>query len=421
MIGIMGGSQEDVTRRGNGILLIVGAASLFFLQSVSNGLLAALPGLSEAFPQYSVDQVSMLTSLVMVASIPTNIFCQAIIGRIGFKQTLFVAFALYFIGGLTPFFVRDNFALIMVCRVVVGLAFGLFLPMAPTYAGAKFGESTRAKLLGWGGTLSGLSGMIHTQVGGILANGDVWNVFLYHLLVLPVLVLALFIPNLQRKAARQLSQEDSAQESLEGKERGRIPALGWFVIVFAALSFFFIYPTLIYVSSIVVNTGMGDAATAGTVTATFSLAGLLVGPTFGVFYKKLGLHTMTLSFAIAMAGMFCIGFGASIPLLIAGSMLVGFGYTTIVTMAPMIYSIVCPGQLTFAVGLTNAASSALSFVSPFVYTFLSGFAGMEGDLRFSFYCGGTLLLASAVVIAIVLRRVGPSFGKGDGASADGAS
>ncbi|MDO5411006.1 MAG: MFS transporter [Lachnospiraceae bacterium] len=377
------------------ILILVATLVTYMCQSLTNGTYAATTLVAESFPGISLTTVTLVSSVPMLTAIPTNLLCGMVINKLGFKKTLFLGYIIFFTGGLLPFFYCDSFWFILVCRGIVGLALGLFMPMPAILVSHLYDGQTRATVMGWGATFNGVAGTLCTQVGGFFAARSLRELFLYHLIALIPFIFALFIPKFTPKAAN--TGTEKADTGAKSKWSGRI----WYFTLVNAVAFCFMYPVLIYTASIVIEEGLGTAALGGTIVSSFNMAGMVIGLFIGTIYGKIGKYSIPAGLLFIGAGFTSIVFHTGTGMLFLGVILIGIGYHIFYASAFTALSVVAdPTVYGTAMGINYALSTGASVVSPFIVSFIGGLFGQAQSIYSPMVIGMVFFWIVGLIFAV---------------------
>ncbi len=387
------------TKKSNGTLLAACVLSIYILQCLTSGINPALAELGTVYPEASSTTITMVSTVCMLASMPGNLLSGAISKKIGFKPTMFIAFGLALVGGLTPFFVDCSIYVLIFLRVLVGFAYGLFMPMGASCVSAFYDGAQRSRMLGYGSSVSGLASMVILLIGGWLVDISVRMMWLYHLIVLLPMLCVIIMPS------------PPVQE--EVKEKGKKQkgfnwgADTWFFILAQGVIVLFLYPIFVYMSNIIVTEGMGTSVDAGYVSSIHSLACFASGFVFGYLLKVFKKWILGATLVCIACGFFCVAFAQNLPMLYLGNVLSGFGYMTFVTYCMNSLSTVTDSShLSAALGMGFACSTIVPMVSVYFFSFLGKLLNApEGSVRYIFTISATVFLIFGVLFLIRPKNV----------------
>lgn len=305
----------------------------------------AIQAIADAFPSVPYSTITMVSTLPNLIIVPFSLLAGAIAGRrIKYKLLIVIAMLLYVVGGVFPFFVSGNFKLILLAMGVFGIGIGLCTPLGMALAYKLLDDKTRPNVLGWG------SGVVQSGMSilGVIAAGALTMVswrypFLFYLVGLVPLLLVLFLMSEPEKTIEEKSQKI--------KTRPVVFVYSILQMLFMTLAF----PVFINMSSIVIQSGLGDAAAAGRVLSLFNIAGVIAGLTFGTLSKVTKNFSIPFAFLVTALGMLLIIIGRNIGVLGVGTFIVGFGSVYVMpAMITAIGSHVTLAEMTPASGILMA-------------------------------------------------------------------
>ena len=133
-----------------------------------NGMGAATPALqsiSEAFPNAGYQLISMIVTLpaLMLAIMP--IFYPKLVQLFKKRWILIITAVLFLVGGVGPAFINSNIFIILLLRLLVGVACGIFMPLCIDLIVDFFEGNERAKMVGWSSTFTGFGGILFQTLG----------------------------------------------------------------------------------------------------------------------------------------------------------------------------------------------------------------------------------------------------------------
>lgn len=375
--------------------------ALAALSALTMGALATASGVSDlaaAFPKVPVSLVQMLITLPILVQTPVTLFCSVFCRRASKKRLLQAACVFFIVGGVTPFFVH-SFPVIMLMRCLYGAGVGLVVPLTAVLAAEYFEGAERAAVMGLNSAVGMLGGAFYTFAGGQLSVIGWQYCFLAYWIGVPVLLIAtVCLPQ---------GKPDAAPAARGGAKRGRLPGavFGVALLSLVYLVLYFAYTNNI--SLFVAAAGLGTAAHAGMSYSIVNLCGFGGGLLFGRLHERLHGWTLPVSVGVTTAGFFIIAASHSLPVLYAGSVLIGVGLAWFLPQTQtMIGALVPPERAADAFGVNGAISNAGQFLSAPIL----GAAALAGGVTTE---RGMLLLGAAGYVALtlvcipLLRRLSP--------------
>ncbi|MCM1564377.1 MAG: MFS transporter [Dehalobacter sp.] len=370
------------------MFLAVIALSAFTIQGFLNGINPALGYLMAEYPQYSVNTIMLVSTLVSLCSIPTNLLFGAIVNKLGFKVTSLIGIILVLVGGLAPFFLT-SFPVILAFRVLLALGYGMVFPMGAALTSAYFRDDVqKARVIGWGNTVMAASGIAFAMIAGVLVAIGIKYVWLVNLIMVIPFIFALVMPEPKTEKTESAVAEKSNEKI--GKS--------WFFIICYTVLMIFMYPYFLNMSSVVIAVG-GTPVDSGLMGSLFTVGAVLAGLIFGFLFKAVPNRLICVAAIIFCPSMFLFAYAKSILMLDIMTVIAGIGwvlmvaymYTGIAISAP-------PSKTATAMGLIVAGSGLGQFVAPYCSTAISTFFGQSGNIRFPI----VVCVVVVAVLAIVL-------------------
>lgn len=364
-------------------------AALCALSALTMGALAVASGvadLARAFPDVPLALVQMLITAPILIQTPVTLlgsfFCQ----WASKKQLLILSCILFLAGGLTPYFIH-SFPVILAMRCVYGAGVGLVVPLTASLAAEYFQGAERAAVMGLNSAVGMLGGAFYTYAGGRLSVIGWQYCFLAYLIGVPVLLMAVFfLP--AGETSRRAHGRERASHGLPGVV---------FTVAFISLVYLVLY--FAYTNNIslfVANTGLGNASHSGLSYSIVNACGFLGGLCFGRLSPRIGGWMLPLSAAVTTGGFFIIGHSFSLPVLYAGSVLIGVGLSWFLPQTQLIIGGAVPQEAcTYAYGVNGAISNAGQFLSALVLGPLAAGLGISSER-------GMILLAAWGYVALTV-------------------
>ena len=312
--------------------------------------------------------VQLIVSLPALFIIVTNLLFPWLCGLMKTRTLALTGLLLYVVAGAGCFFV-DNI------WVPLGVSVGMIMPLSTGLLAYYFPPERQAGLMGLSAAMNQMGGVVATLLAGLLANIQ-WNyAFLVYLLgLIAVLLVLLFLPNERLKGG--------SGPSLGLLKRFHPSVVGMFLVMIL----FFIYPTRFALSAHA-GTELSNNA------ITFIMVGLdvvafLVGLVFGKMMQGFR-HGMKYVAPVGfIAGFLLLSLGSGLPLLLAGSTVIGIANGVGVPYLNTIASMKAGKEAASTVmPLLSAALYLGQFLSPLVVTPLGSLCFGTADLLAPFKAG----------------------------------
>lgn len=350
-------------------------------------LSSALAKIAQAFPEVSVSAVQTLTTLPSLIAVVVILLSGYLSSWLRKKRIVVISVGLMLAGGLMPLVFHQNFTQLVFAGIVFGLGYGGVSPMTTALIHEHYSQAEQPAMLGFQSAVIGIGGVLFSYLGGKLAAVCWWYAYFSYLLLVPVFLLVLRLPegNLTKQ------ENHSFRNLLNGK---LLFYLGQSV-VFAA--FFYVFQTNL--ALLVEARSLGGAQTAGTVLSTQSAAGILSGILGGKILGKLKNMSLSCIFGVSGLALLLIYIsGSLVPIYIAAACL-GFVFSL---RMPAGYlkatSSVRPECATLAITVYCSFSQVGQFLSPLWVNGLADLAG--GGLETKFLLSALVLLLTGVVSVI---------------------
>ena len=329
--------------------------------------------------------VQLIVSLPALFIIATNLLFPWLCGLLKTRTLALTGLLLYVVAGAGCFFV-DNIWILLALRALLGVSVGMIMPLSTGLLAYYFPPERQAGLMGLSAAMNQMGGVVATLLAGLLADIQ-WNyAFLVYLLgLLAVVLVLLYLPNERLKGG--------SGPSLGLLKRFHPSVMGMFLVMIL----FFIYPTRFALSAHA-GTDLSNNA------ITFIMVGLdvvafLIGLVFGKMMQGFRHGMKYVAPAGFIAGYLLLSLGSGLPLLLAGSTVIGIANGVGVPYLNTIASMKAGKEAASTVmPLLSAALYLGQFLSPLVVTPLGSLCFGTADLLAPFKAGvviGILYLLQA--------------------------
>lgn len=322
----------------------------------------SLPAMQTAFESkenagFLVRLVLTLPALFIVLGAPLAGF---LIDHFGRKTLLLISAALYAAAGSSGFFL-DSLTLILVGRALLGLAVAGIMTSVTTLIADYFTGDARSRLLGLQASFMALGGVLFLLFGGLLADLS-WRypflIYLFPLILLPLIIFALFEPPRQEK---ELADAPNLFGFLAAHPA--LPAI--YALGFTGMASFYLIPVQLpfHLQSI----SNATAAQSGLAIAASNFFSALVSLKYKSFRKRLSfVQLYAIAFALMATGFVVIGLAENYWLVLIGLAISGLGTGFLLPNASSWLTSIVPESLRGrAIGGLTMAIFLGQFVSPF--------------------------------------------------------
>ncbi|MCR4435925.1 MAG: MFS transporter [Clostridiales bacterium] len=378
----------------NKTLIMIAVLSLSFIGMAAGAVNPAVANLTMAFSSIDPARVMMLATIPSLFSVPANLLSGYLTPRlVSYRTMLIFALALMGVSGVVPFLMND-FYLILAMRCLFGIALGLIMPLSIGIIFGLFEGPAVSNMIGLTSVLINTGGIIFQMLGGLLCVISWRHTFMVYLLVFIILgMVILWLPN-----------PPKAAPAAADTPKFKMPLAIWGISLGFGSVMLVTIPVTLNMSMIIVNGGMGNAASAGFALMMYTVGGLVSGLVFGKIFQKAGRFTLPIAFSIACIGVVLLIVGNSLALLVVGNTLAGFGISLSMPAIQMIAGRMMPPHAApKAFSIMNSFSGVAGFVTMIFYDGLMKALGITW-IRFPFVFGLALMVVFVVIYTVVNLR-----------------
>ncbi|MEP0201750.1 MAG: MFS transporter [Halioglobus sp.] len=311
--------------------------------------------------------------------------------RVGRKNLLLVAFIVYAVIGVVPYFLSE-LKHIIASRVLLGMAEATIMTVATALIGDYFEGERREKWVAIQVGVASISAIILIAIGGILGETlGSRGPFLLYLLALPIALVSaivLFEPAVH---------EDTQSTHLEGFPFSKVLPL---VAVTLGVSLLF-YTIVVKLGPILMLTAVVTPALIGAAGAAANMGHVGGAIIFGRFKNASGHSLLTAGFALAATGYISLSLSESLYVSVASTVCASLGVGIMLpTLLAWTMGILPPAFRGRGTGIWTGTFFLGQFIAPIVAVALEGaLDGLNNVLAIY----GALALLAAIVTFIVGR------------------
>ena len=381
---------------GLNIFATISILSIFFIQMGIGIMTPAIQNLAQAFPDVQFTTILLVSTLPSLTMIPSSFAVGPLAERYGYRAINLIAMLLFTIGGAIPYFMND-FIMILVARGVVGLGLGILFPMGNALVLKFFEGQKRANMMGIANVAANIGGIILQMAGAFLCAISWRYTFLTHLVgVIAFFLLVFFLPEPENAPAPA------------GGQKAKLPLYVFFLAALCAFVQMINGPVLLNMSTIIISSKLGTAASAGAVLAMFTVGGMIGGAFFGKAFQMAGRFALPLGIVFISIGLGIVNFAGSLFLLGLGITVCGMGLFMFIPACMMELGMkVPPAAIAMATGIYMALANVGLFLSPYYMALLTKMTG-NADVRFPLMAGMVIGLATALIIAATRIKASPA-------------
>lgn len=317
------------------VLNYLAILSVFLFSGAGTFMNAALQTMIEAWPQLSASSVRMVVSLPPLISLPVMLFIGVVVGRkISYRMCAILGTLLIAVGGVAPFFLSSNWALILFFRALLGVGAG-FLGMRNALIVRAVPKEKQAAFIGYGSTVMNVGAFIANPIVGILAKYSWKHPFLFDAIAfIPVVIMLLFLrePDAEEEASDEGAAEEVKQAEPVSTEKA---GFTWRLVYYAVMQLLttaVLYPMLSGLATYVSVKGIADSVLAGTMLSAYSIAGVIANMFIGQIMGATKKFTIGLMCILAALGQAIVLFIPSVPTLFVGVIFAGAAFNIMISV-----------------------------------------------------------------------------------------
>ncbi|MCH4159738.1 MAG: MFS transporter [Bifidobacterium sp.] len=383
-----------------------GWAMKFSLLSISmlltsyNAIAGALPALIQQFPEQSRTNVELLTTAPTCAMIVMIIVSGLLAKSVSDRTLVVTGISIATIFGIIPFFMTNNFWLIMASRIGLGIGLGLINSLAVSMIGKYFSGEERATLMGFRSAFVSLGQATLTLIAGFLLNMGWHGPFLLYLLAIPVLILFVsFVPKEPVQRTSEAVSDPGDKQHINGS-----------ILVITVFLFFTVTMytgVTVRLSSIITASGFGSMQQASTLLSVMVFCGMLMGFAFGRVHRALRRQTLTLGVVFLAIACYIVYFAPNFPILCIGALIAGLSYPTMIAYCFNKINEVCPPHsLNLCTSVVLVGCNLSIFTAPYMLK-LAAMVTSSDALQSPFIVYGLLMTALALGYGLWFARRKP--------------
>lgn len=348
--------------------------------------------IAEEFSNVDIATVQMVITIPSLVCLATSLLAGILARRFYKRTIILVSMTCYVVGGLCPLLASGSVWPLLICSAVLGLGTGGMVTATAAIICDCYEGAERSRMMGLQAAMIGAGGMTFTLLGGWLSQFGWRAAYGAFFLLIPCLVLALLcLP----KGTLDI------QEQSHG--RLRIPGYVWMM---SALGFLFYALQNTFntnISLYMAETGLGTAQSAGLATSLNTFAGLVAGCLLAQIMKRLKQRTVPTAFLLAAIGLLLTWQGGNLIAVLAGGILIGFGFSTYTPAGSCLVSERVNGaERSICLALLSASNNLGAALSPVMVNTLSGWFGPS--VRIKFLTAAVALLIVTVAAGFWLRK-----------------
>lgn len=390
--------ENQVTKDAFGLKEIIGTLALFGAMSEFAVMNPCIAAFAQHFAGTPMTTIMFANTICGAVAVPVAIIVGAVLPKVGYKPAALFGCILMAVGGAFPFLMPDmtNYGQVVFSRITVGIGLGIVTPIGPATVFAFTEGKQRAKLLGWGSSVTFVFTMILSIAAGILCE-IAWNwSFLAYLIVLVPFVFALFCLPEAKHIVRAERAAEKARETTTA-QKASVPKAIWGYAVLAVCAFMLVATIQMQGSNIFLERNLGGSGIYGVIMNACGLGSIVAGIIYGSFVRVLKKRIYVVSAILGAIGFVPCFLVSSVPLYALGLFLIGFGGSMFYTTAQNAASNITPvSRTSFVSGVMTSMMNLSTLIGPYFIT-------LAAMLLPTF--GATSMCPLAIVFFVVLGVV----------------
>lgn len=355
----------------------------------------ALGEIGAAFPAVGRTWIRLIVTIPALMIVVFSFVSAGLSKRVGKRKLVLFGVGLYVAAGAGSS-LAPSFGALFACRLLLGMAAGIFVPLANALILDFFEGPESGRMMGLAAMCNNIGGMIGPFFAGLLAAASWRRTFLIYLMGAPVFILCL------------VGLREPPRGKAEASERSRLPA-GVLALGASTVLYMIAFTTVpVNLALFVSAESLGSTGAVGAILAIFSLFGIVEGAFLPQLVRLLRSALIPLALALMGAGFALLYAARDMGMILASVIVFGAGAGGIIPLLFLTASRKAPrGSSTLAMSFISSCVYLGQFLMPFVFD-LIGAAGGDSSIRFGFLALGCCLAISSLAAACVAiqRKIG---------------
>lgn len=349
--------------------------------------------ISNAFPKTSISIVQMVLTIPTLMSLVFSLLAGRLARKFYKKTLIMISLCAYLVGGLLPVIFHQSIYFLLLCSGIMGIGTGGMLTLSAAIICDYYTGKERNKMMGLQAAAISGGAMVFSLLGGQLAKLGWSNAYLAFLLLIPcMLIVAKCMP-------KGLLENESSVESHVTRKKG-LSSYVWF---FSIIGFVYYICQNTYntnVSLYIDEAGLGGAQTASIATSVYTFAGILAGLMLERLMALMKKYSLVIAIIITSLGLFLTYASPSLPFIVMGGFLCGFGFSTFTPAGTCLVSDHATlSQRSMSIAVFSTFTNVGSALSPIV---VNAFADTA---KITAVRGKFLLTTIGIVIVLIIAAV----------------
>lgn len=352
--------------------------------------------IANAFPGANVSAVQMIITLPSLMSLIFSLLAGRLAKRFYKKTLIIISLCAILIGGMLPVFFHESLVFLLICSGIIGVGVGGMLTLTPAIICDYYTGEDRNRMMGFQSAAISGGAMVFSLIGGWLSNWGWSRAYLALLLLVPCLFAVIL---LMPKGI--IEQEPEGENRQNHKQRRYLSSFIWFISIIGFVYYICQNTYNTNVSLFVEEAGLGTAQTTSIATSVYTFSGIFAGILLQPMMKIMKKYTMIFAIFISGLGLLFAYLAGSMPLVVLGGFLCGFGFSTFTPAGTCLVSDHATlSQRSMSIAIFSTFTNVGSSLSPIIINAVMGAAGIPG-VRSKF-----IVTTIGLVIVLVITGLG---------------
>ena len=370
--------------------LKVGLLSVMFVSQLNTIASVIMADLMALFPDAGPTAVQMVMQFGMVAGMPVTLCIGFFATKFRIKPMIIIGLVLMIVGGLMPLAFHSTLGQLYISALLIGAGEGFMAPLVSTLTLRHFENRPRERQIGFNATFATGGATIFTLLAGVMALSGWLNVYYLYFAVIPALILVLvFMPLGEKPTAIPKEQKEKAS-----------PHPAAFVMAGILIVMYLAYVTFpINVGMLVVEQGIGNAASTGIAVSIVTVVGAVFGLIFPYIVKVFKSFIGTFTCIFGVIGLAVVMMSTSMAMIYVGAIALGLFFGSAVAGTVYIIGRACkPAQFAPSLSVSLGLMTIGIILSPIIVNGITPMWGGSGPV--GAYTTSIVIMAIALVLQI---------------------
>ena len=377
--------MENTKTNGRSKFVIAAGLMIMSLTMACNSALSPiLAEVGKSFPDASDASIQIVLTLINLLTLPMMLLEPLLERRMTKRNIALLGTFLMLVGGLLPQVMNTQLWMLYIVSAIIGTGLSFVVVTSSSLISDYFTGIDKSRVMGFQYIFVSIGGTIIAKGSGMFTANWGWEKgYLVFLIAVPIIIcIWAMVPK------GEVPEQAASTESKS--------AISGSMVYFGILCLI----TGIFVATFNTNIAMyidrnhiGDASTAGTVSAIMQGIGILGGLILGNVVKTFKRFTIGAAIIVMAIGTALVGLSTSFPVICVGAILMGIGFA-IRNPGAVTFSanMVDPSQASMAIAIVSATYNLGNFLSAYIVNPVAAMLGANISMRF---------ILSAVALLII--------------------